>query len=69
MLLDGLMTTYSKIAVCGPFGGLSQKVILQARIWIFAYEWSMMISFKWRHFKQELILMLVRWHLAYSLSY
>ena len=27
------------------------------------------ISFKWRHFKQEIILMLVRWYLAYSLSY
>jgi putative transposase len=28
-----------------------------------------MISFKWRHFKQEIILMLVRWYVAYSLSY
>ena len=28
-----------------------------------------MISFKWRHFKQNVILMLVRWYLAYSLSY
>ena len=28
-----------------------------------------MISFKWRHFKQDIILMLVRWYLAYSLSY
>ncbi|HHT0595090.1 TPA: IS6 family transposase [Legionella anisa] len=28
-----------------------------------------MISFKWRHFKQDIILMLVRWCLAYSLSY
>ena len=28
-----------------------------------------MISFKWRHFKQKMILMLVRWYLAYSLSY
>ncbi|WP_298626696.1 hypothetical protein [uncultured Legionella sp.] len=29
----------------------------------------MMLSFKWRHFKRDLILMLVRWYLAYSLSY
>ncbi|KTD20041.1 IS6 family transposase [Legionella israelensis] len=28
-----------------------------------------MISFKWRHFKRDIILMLVRWYLAYSLSY
>jgi putative transposase len=28
-----------------------------------------MISFKWRHFKQDIILMLIRWYLAYSLSY
>jgi putative transposase len=28
-----------------------------------------MLSFKWRHFKQDIILMLVRWYLAYSLSY
>jgi transposase-like protein len=30
-------------------------------------EW---ISFKsWRYFQQNIILMLVRWHIAYSLSY
>jgi putative transposase len=28
-----------------------------------------MISFKWRHFRQDIILMLVRWYVAYSLSY
>jgi hypothetical protein len=28
-----------------------------------------MLSFKWRHFKQDILLMLVRWYLAYSLSY
>lgn len=28
-----------------------------------------MLSFKWRHFKKDIILMLVRWYLAYSLSY
>ena len=28
-----------------------------------------MISFKWRHFQKELILLVVRWYLAYSLSY
>lgn len=28
-----------------------------------------MISFKWRHFKQDIILMLVRWYVAYALSY
>ena len=28
-----------------------------------------MLSFKWRHFKQDIILMLVRWYLADSLSY
>jgi len=28
-----------------------------------------MISFKQRHFKQEMILMLVRWYVAYALSY
>jgi putative transposase len=26
-------------------------------------------QFKWCHFKQNIILMLVRWYLAYSLSY
>ena len=28
-----------------------------------------MISFKWRHFEKEIILMAVRWKLAYALSY
>jgi putative transposase len=28
-----------------------------------------MISFKWRHFEKELILLGVRWYVAYSLSY
>ena len=28
-----------------------------------------MISFKWRHFKKDIILMLTRWYLSYSLSY
>ena len=28
-----------------------------------------MLSFKWHHFKQDMILILVRWYLAYSLSY
>ncbi len=28
-----------------------------------------MISFKWRHFHKELILLAVRWYIAYSLSY
>jgi putative transposase len=28
-----------------------------------------MVSFKWKHFKQDIIVMLVRWYLAYSLSY
>lgn len=28
-----------------------------------------MVSFKWKHFKQDIILMLVRWYVAYSLSY
>lgn len=28
-----------------------------------------MISFKWRQFKKDIILMLVRWYLAYALSY
>jgi len=28
-----------------------------------------MISFKWRHFQKELILLVVRWYLSYSLSY
>lgn len=28
-----------------------------------------MISFKWKHSRKEIILMLVRWYLAYSLSY
>lgn len=28
-----------------------------------------MISFKWRHFEKDIIVMLVRWYLAYSLSY
>jgi putative transposase len=29
----------------------------------------MVISFKQRHFKKEIILILVRWYLAYALSY
>ena len=28
-----------------------------------------MISFKWRHFKKDIILMLARWYPAYALSY
>jgi putative transposase len=28
-----------------------------------------MLSSKWRHFKQDIILMLIRWYLAYPLSY
>ena len=28
-----------------------------------------MLVFKWRHFKKDIILMAVRWYLAYSLSY
>jgi len=28
-----------------------------------------MISFKWRHFQQEIIMLVVRWYLSYSLSY
>jgi putative transposase len=28
-----------------------------------------MISFKWRHFQKDIILVLVRWYLSYSLSY
>ncbi len=34
------------------------------------FLWTInMLSFKWRHFKRDLFLMLVRWYLAYSLSY
>jgi putative transposase len=29
----------------------------------------LMLSFKWKHFKRDIILKLVRWYLAYSLSY
>lgn len=28
-----------------------------------------MISFKWKHFKRDIILMVVRWYIGYSLSY
>ena len=28
-----------------------------------------MLSFKWKHFKQSIILMAVRWYLAYARSY
>ena len=28
-----------------------------------------MMSFKQRHFKQDVILMLIRWYVAYALSY
>jgi transposase-like protein len=28
-----------------------------------------MISFKWRHFQKEIILLIVRWYLSYALSY
>ncbi len=48
---------------------LSQKVLGQSKICRFSCEWSTMISFKWRYFKQDIILMLVRGYLAYSLSY
>ena len=27
------------------------------------------LNFKWRHFQKDIILMTVRWYLAYSLSY
>jgi putative transposase len=30
---------------------------------------SDLISFKYRQFKKDIILMLIRWYLAYSLSY
>lgn len=29
----------------------------------------LMLNFKWRHFQQDVILMLVRWYVAYALSY
>ncbi|MCX7126195.1 MAG: IS6 family transposase, partial [Gammaproteobacteria bacterium] len=28
-----------------------------------------MISFKWRHFQEEIIMLVVRWYLSYALSY
>ncbi|CDZ78739.1 hypothetical protein BN59_03052 [Legionella massiliensis] len=28
-----------------------------------------MLSFKWKHFRQDVILLLVRWYIGYSLSY
>lgn len=28
-----------------------------------------MLSFKWRHFQKEIILLVVRWYLSYTLSY
>lgn len=28
-----------------------------------------MLNFKWRHFKKEIILLNVRWYLAYPVSY
>ena len=30
---------------------------------------SQMISFKWRHFQEEIIMLVVRWYLSYALSY
>ena len=48
---------------------MSQKINSRSRLCLFARERSVMLSFKWRHFKQDIILMLVRWYLAYSLSY
>ena len=30
---------------------------------------EMEISFKWKHFQKEMILMAVRWYVAYALSY
>jgi putative transposase len=30
---------------------------------------SAMITFKWRHFQKDIILLIVRWYLSYSLSY
>lgn len=55
---------------CGIlFSALSQKVIIRGNLCIFGEELRPVISFKCRHFKQDIILMLVRWYLAYSLSY
>jgi len=28
-----------------------------------------MVNFKWRHFEKDMILMSIRWYIAYSLSY
>ena len=35
----------------------------------FFRDFAEMLSFKWRHFKKDIILMLVRWYVAYPLSY
>lgn len=48
---------------------MSQIVGHRSKICIFAKERAEMIRFKWRHFRQDVILMLVRWYVAYSLSY
>ena len=56
-------------AVLSDVRVLSQKVGDRSKICDFAKECIEMISFKWRHFRQDIILMLVRWYVAYSLSY
>jgi putative transposase len=49
---------------------LSQKIRDKVKIIaIKSTGGNYMICFKWRHFKKDMILMLVRCYLAYSLSY
>ena len=49
---------------------LSQKIRVKAKILaIKSTGGKNMISFKWGYFKKNIILMLVWWYLAYSLSY
>ncbi len=70
-LLSSLYFEYFKDLKANPSPRrrvLSQKIGESAKVpeFLGAVE---MISFKWKHFKQDIILMLVRWYLAYSLSY
>ena len=61
--LPDKVTIDGSVAKTWPLGYTCQNITnLQG-----AHE--MEISFKWKHFKKEMILMAVRWYIAYALSY
>ena len=67
------MTNLKKsILLSYQYGSVARTPILSYPSWklpISLTRINQMISFKWRHFQQEIILLVVRWYLSYSLSY